>query len=266
MKLNWKSPSAAGIVAGAAFIASAGHIVSVVDATNHIGFALAYPIGIDGLIYVGIRSLQEKRLFSGALALLIGAVYSLAFNAHAEGALTMPKLMIASSMPVCMFAAFLIEAFGAKTEEIVEAPAPLPVPAAVPAAAPRPITWERPRPNGRPVLPIVPKVAQPVRVKATVQAPKPVETKDEKPALTSGRTRGRTAAWDVEKTVGLIEDGRTDADVLAAVDGLGLKPLQRTRRAVRLLREDALFTDGTVASIVGQSAAHIARVRAAMKG
>jgi hypothetical protein len=70
----------------------------------------------------------------------------------------------------------------------------------------------------------------------------------------------------VEKAVALIEDGRTDADVLATVEDAKPKPLQRTRRAVRLLTEDASRTDVEVGTICGVSAAHIARVRAAMKG
>ena len=61
MKLNIKSEAAAGVVAGASFIASAGHIVSVVNETNALAFALVYPIGIDGLLYVGIRAVQTGR-------------------------------------------------------------------------------------------------------------------------------------------------------------------------------------------------------------
>jgi hypothetical protein len=255
MKLNAKSPSAAGIVAGAAFIASAGHIVSVVSETNPIWFALAYPIGIDGLIYVGIRSLQEKRFLSGTIALLIGAVYSLAFNAHAEGALVMPALMIASSMPVAMFAAFLIEAFGAKDADI-EAP----------AAAPQIIT-KTVAPALLPIAPFAPKpVAAPKVIAVASPAGRTVFVKADVAKTDAPKTSGRKATWDVEKTVGLIEDGRTDADVLGTVDGLTAKPLQRTKRAVRLLTEDASQTDAEIASTVGQSAAHIARVRAAMKG
>lgn len=128
MNLNLRSETAAAIVAGAAFTASAGHIVHVVSASNPMFFALAYPIGIDGLLYVGIRAIQAGRKVAGILAILIGAFYSLAFNADAEGALDMPKLLIASSMPVCLLVAFIIEATGKKAEEI---PAPAPIAAPV---------------------------------------------------------------------------------------------------------------------------------------
>lgn len=239
MKLNLKSPSAAGIVAGAAFIASAGHIVSVVDETNPIWFALAYPIGIDGLIYVGIRAMQTQRFISGGIALLIGAIYSLAFNGHAEGAFTMPALMIASSMPVAMFAAFLIEATGEKTPEPIEEPK---------TVAPT-------------LLPIAPFVPKPVRVQATVtKTAKAVETKPETKALTDGRkTGGRVASWDVEKAVALLMDGRTN-DEVASMVGTNAKAVQRTRRVLK-----TTGTDAEVGTITGLSAAHVARVRAAMK-
>jgi uncharacterized protein DUF2637 len=242
MKLNIKSEAAAGIVAGASFIASAGHIVTVVNETNALAFALVYPIGIDGLLYVGIRAVQTGRRVAGVLAILVGAFFSLAFNADAENALTMPRLMVAASMPVCMVVAFVIEGTAKKAKPIEDAPAPV--------AAPQ-IVYPT-------LLPIVPPAAKPVKIRATVETPKPK-------AIAAPST-GRVASWDVEKTVGLIEDGRTDGDVLATVDGLTAKPLQRTKRAVRLLAEDASRTDVEVATVVGQSAAHIARVRAAMKG
>ncbi len=245
-----KSPTAAGIVAGAAFIASAGHIVHVVSETNPVWFALAYPIGIDGLIYVGIRAMQNRRFVSGAIALLIGAVYSLAFNGHAEGAFTMPPLMIASSMPVAMFAAFLIEAIGEPEKEI-EAP----------AAAPQIIT----KTVAPALLPIVPFAPKPIAPKPTVKAiaspaGRTVFVKDETPKTDGRKTGGRTAGWDVEKAVALIEDGRTNAEVASTV-GTNEKAIQRTRRAMK-----TEGTDAEVATITGLSAAHVARVRAAMKG
>lgn len=243
------SEAAAGIVAGAAFIASAGHIVHTVNESNPIWFSLVYPVGIDGLLYVGIRALQAKRVWAGMAALLVGAFYSLAFNADAEGALTMPRLLIASSMPIAMFVAFLIEATGhkAKDVEVREVEKIVTV-----------------YPN---LLPIVPPAQKPIRVHAETPKPKPVAKPIERPAITSG-TPGRKTGWDVEKAVALIADGRTDGDVIATVDGLGAKPLQRTRRVVRLLAEDASRTDETIREIMKAqiSIDHIARVRAAMKG
>lgn len=241
MKLNIKSEAAAGVVAGASFIASAGHIVTVVHETNLLAFSLVYPIGIDGLLYVGIRAVQTGRRFAGILAILVGAFFSLAFNADAEGALIMPRLMIASSMPLCMVVAFVIEGTAKK---------------AAPAAA---LTVPAPAP------------AAPVKVPATVQAPAPVAPKPVAPkpvakAIEAPKaSAGRVASWDVEKAVRLLVDGRTDADVLGTVDGLTAKPLQRTKRAVRLITSDSSTTDEDIATTVGQSVAHIARVRAAMK-
>lgn len=268
MKFNIKSEAAAGIVAGASFIASAGHIVTVVDETNHIAFALVYPIGIDGLLYVGIRAVQTGRKFAGILAILVGALFSLAFNADAENALTMPRLLIASSMPVCMVVAFVIEGTAKKAETIEKI-----VPATVPTQTEFDRMNERveTRLRAEHVLAIETmksefeqkfsalQNAEPVRVRATVEAPKAK-------AITSTPSAGRVASWDVEKTVGLIEDGRTDADVLAVVDGLTAKPLQRTKRVVKILSTDASIADEDVKAIVKDlSLAHIARVRAAMK-
>ena len=270
MRLNLKSETAAAIVAGASFVASAGHIVTVVSESNPWFMALAYPIGIDGLIFVGIRAIQTGRKFAGLFALLVGGFFSLAFNAHAEHALVMPAWMIAASMPVCMLTAFAIEAT-AKKEEEIEAP-----------AIPTETEWDRmqERVEARYRLEHAQAMAEiraqaqdlaakyaepkpapePVKVPSTTDAPKPV--RPERPAI-EGRTT-RQAAWDVEKAVRLLMDGRTDSDVLLLVDGLTAKPLQRTKRAVRLLTEDASRTDEWVAEKAGQSATHIGRVRAAM--
>lgn len=271
MNLNLRSETAAGIVAGAAFLASAGHIVTVVDATNPIVFALAYPIGIDGLIFVGIRAVQAGRRAWGMTALLIGAFYSLAFNAHAEKALIMPALLIASSMPVCMFAAFLIEATAKKAEKIeVAAPVPaaapvaLPVPAA-PVALPA-IRWVGA--GARWTLPIVPAAAPaPIKAKASVtRKPRTVAAPAAAAAITDGSTTaGRAAAWDVEKAVRLLADGRTNEDVAEAV-GTNAKAIQRTKRAANLINGDASLTDENVSDMMNRSvsASHVGRVRAAM--
>lgn len=240
MKLNLRSETAAAIVAGASFTASAGHIVTVVNETNPIALALVYPIGIDGLIYVGIRALQSRRPIAGLSALLIGGFYSLAFNAHAEGAVHMGALLIAASMPVCMMVAFVIEATAKKAEEV------------------KPETREvvktetvRVYPE---LLPIVPPAKRPA-----VAARKP------RPAAVTARTEtkgGRVAAWDVEKAVRLLADGRTDADILAAVDGLTAKPWQRTKRAARMIGEGKGVAE--IASACGVSATHVQRIKEAM--
>lgn len=248
MKLNLRSETAAGIVAGASFIASAGHIIKVVDETNPIALALVYPVGIDGLIFVGIRALQTKRPVAGIFAILLGGFYSLAFNAHAEGAISMSKLLIAASMPVCMVAAFVIEATGRKAEEI---PAEIhEVVKEVPVEVVREtIVYRAPE-----LLPIVPAARQTVKT--------PSRTRTVTPAPRTNVSGGRTAAWDVEKAVRLLADGRTDADILAAVDGLGSKPLQRTKRAMRMISEGA--TASLVADTCGVSMTHVQRIKEAM--
>jgi len=232
MKVNVKSEAIAGIVAGAAFIASAGHIMTVVSESNPWWISPVYPIGIDGLIYVGIRSVQSGRRFAGLVALLIGAFYSLAFNLDAEGAVAMDARLIASSMPVCMFASFLIEATG-RTKDVPEKVVE---------------KTTRVYPEMLPIVPLAPKPKP-----RTVPAPKP---------RTNAGTRGRAAAWDVEKAVRLLMDGRTDSDVLEMVDGLTAKPWQRTKRAVRLIQDGR--TDAEVASTSGVSVLHAGRVRDAI--
>lgn len=257
MKLNIKSEAAAGIVAGASFIASAGHIVHVVSATNPIGFALVYPVGIDGLLYVGIRAVQTGRRVAGIFAILIGAIYSLAFNAHAEGALTMPKLMIASSMPVCMVVAFVIEGTAKKAADIE--PAPQVITKTV-APALLPIVPFAPKPVAAPtVVPVASRHGGTNFVK--VDAPKVETKKDEKRTDAPKATGGRVASWDVEKAVRLLADGRTDVEILSLVDGLTAKPWQRTKRAAKLIASGG--TDAEIATTCGVSVAHVARIRKA---
>jgi len=274
MNVNFlKSPTAAGAVTLASFAASAQHIVSVVNETNPLAVSLVYPIGIDGLLYVGIRAMQTGRKKVGAVALLVGAAYSLLFNADAENAIKMDPLLIAASMPICFLAAILIESTAKQAEEIevpaaapqivtkTVAPALLPiVPFVKPLPAPAP-RWVHA--GIRHTLPIVP-LAAPAAAPKPKPAPRP-ETKTDAPKTEAKPSAGRVASWDVEKAVRLHADGRTDEDVLLLVDGLTAKPWQRTKRAIKIMTQDASTTDESVSEIVGQSAAHVARVRAAMK-
>ena len=246
-----KHPTAAGVVTLASFVASATHIFTVVAESNTEWVAWVYPIGIDGLLYVGIRAMQTGRKAIGALALIVGAFYSLLFNADAENAIKMDALLIAASMPTCVIVSIIIETTAKKSGEIAPARE---VERVVEKVVPPPL------------LPIVPFASRPVHVASTIRttpkAPR-IDRTDARPAI-EGRTT-RVASWDVEKAVRLLADGRTDEDVLAAVDGLGAKPWQRTKRAVRLLAEIPFPTDEEVSGKVGQSAAHVARVRAAME-
>lgn len=97
----------------------------------------------------------------------------------------------------------------------------------------------------------VPVDAQPVDEPVDVSIPS-----------TRPRPSAKRAAWDVEKAVGLIQDGRTPAEILQAVDGLSAKPLQLLRRCVRFL-SDGLDVDATAAR-VPCSMEHVQRVKAAM--
>jgi len=238
----------AGGVAGAAFFASAAHIVSVVHETNHLAFSLVYPLGIDGLIYVGIRAVQQGRKKAGFAAILVGALYSLAFNAHAEGAFTMSKLLVAASMPIAMLVSFAIVHTGHKVEEI---PAPVATPIAVPVAKPIPARVSYPvRPAlVRPAtafLPIVPKAA-PVRIKATV----PVRPTPTRPAITvRPSTTGRTIAWDVRVAVELMDEGRTNDEIGTKV-GTAPKQIQRARRVLGFVRTTAMTDTDIHATITG---------------
>lgn len=216
------SHRAAGLVTAAAFTASAAHIVTVVDQTNWIGFALAYPLGIDGLIYVGIRALQEGRKAAGLLAVFVGAVYSLLFNADAENAIQMDPLLIAASMPVCLFASFVIVHTGqAKTPEVEI----------------REVVKEvRTYPELLPIAPFSVTQVRPV-------SPAPVLPVPVSPAAPRVPRTSRTQ-WDVLKAVHILmdpEDTRTDANIGDLV-GVGAKMIQRTRRAVRLLKSDPKAT------------------------
>lgn len=250
--MNRDSLVASG-VAGAAFFASAAHIVEVVSETNHVAFALVYPLAIDGMIYIGIRALQSGRKFAGFSAIFTGAAYSLLFNAHAENAITMNPLLIAASMPIALLVSFIVVHTGHKTEEkaevkevekIVEiekivtvAPKLLPI---VPAA---------PKPT---VVPTMNRRGGTTFVKADAPEPAPVRTS----------TAGRKAKWDVEEAVRLLTDGRTDAEVMDA-SGVTDKPLQRTKRVIRLL-SDTTDSAEMIAKTCQVSVSHVLRVRAAL--
>lgn len=264
-----KKIDVAAIVAGAAFLASAGHIVSVVRETDHLIFALAYPIGIDGLIYVGIKAMTDRRFGSGLLALVIGTFFSLAFNFDATGAVDVHPLVIAASMPVCLLAAVVIEHFGKKAEEPAPAAAPIAVPAApipAPLPAPKPIAWVAA--GARWTLPIVPLAAPaPIKVRATVNRVRPVSAPPARPAIEDGSTTGgRAAKWDVETAVRLLGTDASNASIASEV-GTNEKAIQRTRRAFVLIAGDASLTDADVADMMNKavSPAHVGRVRAAMK-
>jgi hypothetical protein len=90
-----------------------------------------------------------------------------------------------------------------------------------------------------PAVPEVPAVEQVPEVPAIEPAPVPVPDTELVPVpsrVPVQRGPGRVT-WDVAKAVQMILDGQRDATVADAV-GIGAKVIQRTRRAVTLLRED----------------------------
>lgn len=251
-----KSEYVPGMVTAAAFTASAAHIVSVVDQTNPLLVAFAYPLGIDGLIYVGIDAMQKGRKAVGTVALLVGSLYSLLFNADAENALTMHPLLIAASMPVCLFASFLIAYTGRKPVEpevrIVEVEKVVEVPVEVRVEVPvEKIVREYPT-----LLPIAPpaKKAAPRRPRPTPKATSSeVETK----------TAGRSIGWDIAEAVRLMDEGKTNDEVGSKV-GVASKQIQRSRRVLGFVRSSDM-TDAEIRETIGNqlSIATIAAIRKA---
>lgn len=236
MKAKRDEIVAAG-VALSAFAASAQHIFHVTAAAGNPGIVAAlHPAGIDGLIYIGIRAMQSGRRKPGGFAVAYGAAYSLAFNAASYGGFVMPVWALAACMPLAMFFAFLIVHGGHRVAE------------AAPEIVEKIVTVVK----ERELLPIVPLVREvsPVRITSSPRLPQEV-------AVTSGRV----AKWDVEKAVQMILDGRTDADIMDVVD-VTAKPLQRTKRCVRLLQSGMSPQDAS--REIPLSLAHVLRVQAAM--
>lgn len=218
-------------VAGAAFIGSAQHIWEVThDAGNHPLVAALHPLALDGLIYIGISAMGAGRKRSGAFTIAVGAGYSLAFNAASYGGFTMPAWALAACLPVAMMLSFLMVHAKKAVEEIQER-----------------------------VVEVEKIVEVPVEVIKYVEIPTPTTPRPRRRVLPDAPVSGaRAAAWDVEAVVDAIVTG-TDVDM----DKVSVKNLQRTKRIVRLITEGG--TDEDVAATVKLSAAHVARVRAAME-
>lgn len=98
----------AGGVAGAAFVCSATHIYGVaVDSGNPWYVAAVHPLGLDGLVYIGMRAVANGRKV-GWLATAYGVGMSLAFNAVSYAAVAMPTWVIAMSMPIALILGVLV--------------------------------------------------------------------------------------------------------------------------------------------------------------
>jgi hypothetical protein len=204
----------AGGVACAAFIASAQHIWSVtVEAGNPGVIAALHPLAIDGLIYIGIRSVQRGQRRSGGFALVYGAGYSLAFNAASYGGFRMSWVAMAACLPIALVAAVLI-VHGRKHAEPELAPAVEVREVLVPIV-----------PEGMRTLRLVP--TPPVRVASTSTR-----------ALSNRPTSGGPAlSWDVDKVVDMLLKGE---DVSGLVSD---KVAQRVRRVLRAASEDKMVAE-----------------------
>lgn len=114
-------------VAVAAFACSAAHIYSVAEAYgNHWTIAALHPLGIDGLIYVGLRNLKRAPL-AGWTAAAYGATMSLAFNAASYADVVLWWPVMAGAMPLAMLLAFVVIHAGNKTPERVQVDHSVPV-------------------------------------------------------------------------------------------------------------------------------------------
>ncbi len=221
----------AGGVALSAFAASAQHIFHVTAAAGNPDLVAAlHPAGIDGLIYIGIRAMQGGNKKAGAFAVAYGAAYSLAFNAASYGGFRMPVWALAACMPLAMFFAFLIVHGGhklvAETVEVVKEVQVLP--------------------QLLPIVPLAPRVQAPALPAA------------------GAKSSTRQAAWDVEKVVAMILDGKAQEEIQDVVK-VHTKTLQRTRRVVKLIQA-GVSTEDIISEVKPPiSKAGVERIRAAMQ-
>lgn len=226
MKTN-RDTIVAGAVAAAAFASSAAHIFEVTeDAGNHWSVAAIHPLGIDGLIYIGIRAMQRGNRIAGASAIAYGAAYSLWFNAASYGDFQMPVWALAACMPLAMFFAFLI--VHGRTEKVEEI-----------------VTEEKAEETVHPVVEVAP----------VVEVTKPIR-------ITSKPETGPRVAWDMSKAVTMLTEGRPIADVVAAT-GAGVKSIQRVKRALDGIV--AGHPDESIVSPGNLTPTFVARVRTAVE-
>lgn len=202
MKLNRDELVAAG-VAVASFACSAAHIYTVALASgNTPAIAALHPIGLDGLIFVGLRNLKRAPA-AGWIAAGYGAVMSLAFNAASYAHVPMPWWLMAATMPLAMVLGFVVIHAGHR-----DRPADVP---AVPVPRPRPVR--------------VPATVPPADVPASVPVPAvptlTVVPDTDSPAVPSSRKE-----WDKEKARTLLSEGRPRREI-AELCGVTRKSIDR---------------------------------------
>lgn len=209
----------AGVVAAGAFAASAAHIITVAaEAGNHVAIAGVHAIGIDGLIYIGIRAMQRGQRLAGGLALIYGVAVSLIFNAASYGAFAMPKIVIAFTMPVALLLAVLVVhgAHSADNEDEDNATRThvrLDIEReSVPVSRPAPAVRAT----------VVPATVATV-VPATVTSPV-------RPAI---ERKPAARGWDVDEATRLIEAGQLSNHEIGAQVGTSYKTIQRLRATIK---------------------------------
>lgn len=198
----------AGGVAGAAFVCSATHIYSVALASgNAWPVAIVHPLGLDGLIYIGMRAVTNGRRWQGWLATVYGVAMSLTFNAVSYAHVAMPAWVMAIAMPLALVLGVLVVGHdkGKAPADPVDTPAPAVV-------TPIPATVPEPR-----------------------RAPVPVEAPETVPAITATARKPRT---DHTAIVAMVSDlmsadmSRTDAIAKAAAEyGVSTRTVSRALSA-----------------------------------
>lgn len=188
----------AGGVAMAAFACSAQHIYTVaLDSGNPVVIAAVHPLGLDGLIYIGMRAVQSGRRWQGWLATTYGIVMSLTFNGVSYAHVPMPAWVMAVAMPLALVLAVLVVGHEVR-DKTVDSPAPV----------------SRPRVRVPAVVPVVSHPDVPVVVPQVSGVPSPVVP----------MSRGKD--WDRDKARTLLSEGRPRAEI-AELCGVSTKTISR---------------------------------------
>lgn len=235
MKLN-RDMAVAGLVAGCAFAASAQHIYSVAYAAGNPPFIAAiHAVGIDGLIYVGIRATQDGKRTAGFSAIVYGAVISLTFNAASYKHVALPWWMIGATMPIAMLLAFAVVHGGHKPADGQAEESRTRVDIGVR------VQHESHSVQAPPVQAVTVQ-APPVVQRPAVVIPEPARVvQPSRPAITSSTRRPRVA-WDVERATELINSGAgSDMEIARIVigDHAGEADRKRVQRLRKTLAEGA---------------------------
>lgn len=196
-------------------------------------YAIMWPVmvwlGVEMFVRVPWRDVLTHKLVRWVGILLVAAIAALVSYRHLRGLLladgeewtvyTFGPLAVDGLMLMATLALLL-------TRKVPVLPAP-----EVPSVDPAPIKVPAEVPSVK-----VPEVPAPAKVPALAEVP----AEDPRPVSPApARVPVLRGQWDVHKAVRMLLDpnGGTDAAVAAAA-GVGIKSIQRTRAAVRILRED----------------------------